>query len=147
MQISNVIVLLGALALPNFLNNACADELHRDSTALEECDAFSQAGMRECLSKKSHESQTALRRAEGRAVAALSKWDEDKRFIKVAEEKLVASNKAYEQFRDAQCALAYALGGGAIGNALELRRLSCLVELNRERIKQLDTNSLALPSK
>ena len=147
MRISNVIVLLGSLALLNFFNNVWADELQREITALEECSAYSQAGMRECLAKKSHESRAALRRAEGQAVAALSKWDEDERFIKLAKAKLIASSKAYERYRDAQCALAYALGGGAIGNALELRRLSCLVALNTERTRQLGTDSSRLPSK
>lgn len=147
MRISNVIVLLGALALPNFFDKVWAGELQCESTALEECGANSQAGMRECLTKKSRESQAALRRAERQAVAALSKWEEDERFIKLAKAKLIASSKAYEQYRDAQCALAYTLGGGAIGNALELRRLSCLVELNRARTKQLNADLSALPSK
>ena len=147
MRMSNVIFLLGSLALPNFFNNAWADELQRESTTLEECGLYSQAGMRECLAKKSHESQAALRRAEGQAVAALSKWDEDAKFIKLAKAKLIASIKAYEHYRDAQCAFVSALGGGAIGNALELRCLSCIIELNRERTKQLNTDSSALPSK
>lgn len=102
--------------------------------------------MRECLAKKSDESNAVLRRAEEQAIAALSKWDEDAKFINLAKNKLRASSKAYERYRDAQCAFAAALGGGAIGNALEMRRLSCLIGLNIERAKQLTSAASALPS-
>jgi uncharacterized protein YecT (DUF1311 family) len=117
------------------------------SAAFRQCGADSESGMRECLAKKSQESNTALKRSEQQAMAALSKWDEDARFINLAKEKLRASSKAYGQYRDAQCAFAVSLGGGAIGNALELRRLSCLVGLNIARANQLNANSSELPSK
>jgi hypothetical protein len=42
----------------------------------------------------------------------------------------------------AQCSYASALGGGAIGNALELRRLACVVELNT-RLAQSITSSIS----
>ena len=103
--------------------------------------------MRECLAKKSSESNAALKRAEKQAITALSKWDEDAKFINLAKKKLRASSKAYERYRDAQCAFASSLGGGAIGNALEMRRLSCVVGLNNERAKQLAKDASALPSK
>lgn len=147
MRISTLIILAGALSLPDFSNKAWADELQSERTALEQCGAYSQAGMRECLEKESRLSNAALKRAEEQATAALSKWDEDARFIKLAKVKLRASSKAYEQYRDAQCTFASALGGGAIGNALELRRLSCFVELNRARAKQLNADASELPSK
>ena len=57
------------------------------------------------------------------------------------------TSKAYAHYRDAQCAFAASLGGGAIGNALELRRLSCLVGLNNGRAKQINTDSSELPPK
>ncbi len=147
MRISNLIALACALGLPDFSNEVRAAELQSELTALEECGAYSEAGMRECLAKKAHESAMILRGAEGQAIAALSKWDEDAKFINLAKEKLRVSNKAYEQYRDAQCAFAASLGGGAIGNALELRRLSCLVGLNNGRAKQLNADASELPSK
>ncbi|SEO19843.1 Protein of unknown function [Duganella sp. CF517] len=146
MRISNLIVLTGALALPIFSENVWATELESEQAALEECGAYSQAGMRECLAQKSRESGAALRRAEEQAIAALSTWDEDAKFIHLAKQKLRASSKAYERYRDAQCAFAASLGGGAIGNALEMRRLSCQVGLNNARSKQLNTDLAALPS-
>jgi uncharacterized protein YecT (DUF1311 family) len=147
MRISNLIVLACALGLPHFSNGVRAANLQSERAALEECGAYSEAGMRECLAKKAHQSAMALRRAEEQALSALSKWDEDAKFINLAKEKLRVSNKAYVQYRDAQCAFAASLGGGAIGNALELRRLSCLVGLNNGRAKQINADSSELPSK
>jgi len=46
-----------------------------------------------------------------------------------------------------QCALAAALGGGAIGNALEIRRLACEAELNAWRADQLQRALVDLPLK
>jgi uncharacterized protein YecT (DUF1311 family) len=147
MQVANLIVLTGALALPTLSGGVWAAEVEGALGALEQCGAFPEAGMRDCLAKKYQESTTALRRAEGQALVALSKWDEDAKYISLAKGKLSASSKAYQLYRDAQCAFAYSLGGGAIGNALELRRLSCLVGLNSERTKQLLAGVSELPSK
>ena len=91
--------------------------------------------MRECLEKEPRVSNAALKRAEEQAAAAISKWDENARFINIAKKKLGASNKTYEQYRDAQCASASSLGGGAIGDAIKLRRLSCFIELDSGREK------------
>jgi uncharacterized protein YecT (DUF1311 family) len=147
MKILNSTVLAFALALSGLSGEVWSAELPSERGALEQCGAYSEAGMRECLAKKSHESTTALKRAEERAIVALSKWDEDAKYVNLAKEKLRASSKAYEQYRDAQCAFATSLGGGAIGNALEMRRLACLVGLNAGRTKQLNIDSSALPTK
>lgn len=147
MRILDLIVLAITFALPGLSGGVWAAELQNERAALEQCGAYAEAGMRECLAKKSHESATSLRRAEEQAIAALSKWDEDAKFVNLAKENLRASSKAYEQYRDAQCTFALSLGGGAIGNALELRRLSCLVGLNIGRAKQLKTDTSALPAK
>lgn len=147
MRILNPIVLALALALPGFTNSVWATAPKIERTPLEECGASSEAGMRDCLATKSHESNVALKRSEQHAMAALSKWDEDPRFINLAKEKLRSSSKAFEQYRDAHCAFAASLGGGAIGNALELRRLSCVVGLNIERARHLNIDSSELTSK
>ena len=147
MRVSNLILLAYAFALPNFSGKVWAAELQSTPAALEECGAYSQAGMRECLEKESRASNAALNRAEEQVAAAISKWDEDARFINLAKKKLSASNKAYEQYRDAQCAFASSLGGGAIGNALEMRRLTCRIELDIGRIKQLNTDMSTLSAK
>lgn len=113
----------------------------------EECSAFSQAGMRDCLAKKAEDSQKALRQAEEKVASTLSKWDEEAKYIDQAKAKLAASNKDFAKYRDAQCALASSLGGGAIGNALDMRRLACVAELNNRRAEQLRDAVSDLPLK
>ncbi len=108
----------------------------------EECSAFSQAGMRDCLAKKAESSQKALRQAEGKVASTLSKWDEEPKYIRIAKARLAASTKSFATYREEQCAYASSLGGGAIGNALEIRRLACIAELNNRRAEQL-TNAVA----
>ncbi len=113
----------------------------------EECSAFSQAGMRDCLAKKAQDSQKALQQSEEKAASILSQWDEDDRYINQAKAKLAKSNKAFVKYREAQCAFASSLGGGAIGNALEMRRLACVAELNDRRAEQLRDAVSDLPLK
>ena len=119
-----------------------------DERALrEECSAFSEAGMRDCLTEKSKKSQKALSQAEEKVVDTLSKWDEDSKFLQLAKARLSASGKAFAKYRDEQCAFASSLGGGAIGNALEIRRLACVTELNNRRAAQLRDAVSDLPLK
>lgn len=119
-----------------------------DERALrEECSAFSEAGMRDCLTEKSKRSQKALSQAEEKVAYTLSRWDEDSKLIQRAKAKLSASGKAFAKYRDEQCAFASSLGGGAIGNALEIRRLACVTELNNRRAAQLRDAVSDLPLK
>jgi uncharacterized protein YecT (DUF1311 family) len=113
----------------------------------EECSAFSQAGMRDCLAEKAESSQVKLRQAEKKAVDILTKWDEDSRYITQAKAKLAASNKAFVRYRKAQCEFAASLGGGAIGNALDMGRLACITELNNRRAEQLHNAVSDIPLK
>ncbi len=113
----------------------------------EECSAFSQAGMRDCLAKKAENSQRALRQTEEKVADILSKWDEDVKYIDLAKAKFAASGKVFAKYRDEQCAFALSLGGGAIGNALEMRRLACVAELNNRRVEQLREALSDLPLK
>lgn len=113
----------------------------------EECSAFSQAGMRNCLAKKADGSQKALRQAEEKVASILSKWDEDNKYVNQAKVKFVSSNKNFAKYRDAHCAFASSLGGGAIGTALDMRRFACVTELNNRRAEQLRDAVSDLPSK
>lgn len=99
----------------------------------EECSAFSEAGMRQCLADKAERSQKALQQAESQMLSALSSWDEDGKYIHRARIRFLTSNQAFAKYREAQCAFASSLGGGAIGNGLEIRRLACVAELNDRR--------------
>ena len=96
-----------------------------EAQILEQCSGASQAGMRDCLEKRAIASQHALRDTEKKTAEAIAAWDEDKKFIGGAQARLTAATQAFERYREAQCALSASLGGGAVGNALALRRLSC----------------------
>jgi uncharacterized protein YecT (DUF1311 family) len=109
-----------------------------DARALrEECSAFAQVEMRDCLAKKVESSQEALERVGEAAASILSKWDEDGKYVNQARIKLAASNKEFVRYREAQCEFAASLSGGAVGNAHEMRRLACVAELNSRRAGQL----------
>ena len=115
--------------------------------AAEQCGANSQAGMRDCLQQQASSSAALLKQAQDQAAAAIGNWDEDAKYVKQAKAKLQASNLAFDKFAAAQCAFAASLGGGAIGNALELRRLACSADLQAQRAAQLHRDSAALPQK
>jgi len=111
----------------------------------EACSANSQAGMRDCLAKHAADSQRILSNAEKKAMHAIAGWDEDEKYVRSAQARLTDSTQAFERYRAAQCALSGSLGGGAVGNALELRRLSCVAAANEMRIEQLRHLTESLP--
>ena len=123
------------------------DAFASDTTTAEDCAAQSQAAMRSCLENQSRASERALLQAEKDAHVALSRWDEDLRYRTAADAALKTASTSFIRFRSAQCGFAASLGGGAIGNALALRRLSCEAELNRSRAATLLEATAELPQK
>lgn len=113
----------------------------------EACSAFSQAGMRDCLSKKAADSQDDLRQARNDATSALSKWDEDAQYTGRAKAELAVSDKAFEKYRDAHCKFRASLSGGGAGNSREILRSACIAELNGTRARQLRDAVAGLPMK
>ncbi|WP_244206586.1 lysozyme inhibitor LprI family protein [Caballeronia pedi] len=111
----------------------------------EECSEFSQAGMRDCLAKKADESQQALTRAESNTTSALAKWDEDDKYVRAAKTDFANSNRAFAQYRSAQCKFSASLSGGGAGNAHEIQRFACVAELNDNRAEQLRAAASRLP--
>ncbi|NIF49376.1 DUF1311 domain-containing protein [Enterobacter sp. Ap-1006] len=110
----------------------------KDATALREaCSEYAEAGMRDCLIKQSKESEQVLEKASKSAAARIAEWDEDQRYIEKASAALETSNQRFIHYRNGQCQLAASLSGGAAGNAREIRRLSCIAELNYGRAEQL----------
>lgn len=143
-----VLICLGlTVSLPAIAASNTRFPAQSEHTFREECSAYSEAGMRDCLAAKVRESQHALKQAEERVSAALSKWDEDAKYINLAKTRFVASKKAFAKYREAQCAFAASLGGGAIGNALEMGQLACAAELNGRRAEQLRGAVSDLPLK
>jgi len=113
----------------------------------EECSAFSQAGMRDCLLKMAADSQDDLRQARNHAISILSKWDEDVQYASRAKTELAASDKDFEKYRDAHCKFRASLSGGGAGNSREILRLACIAELNSARARQLRDAVAGLPVK
>lgn len=136
-------LLLSCLSFAGTSAHAAAPQ---DERAIrEQCSGDSEAGMHDCLEKKARESGKALKDTERKASDALAKWDEDANYVSRAKTKLQLSSKAFEQYREAQCAFAASMGGGAIGNALDMRRLACVTELNDRRAEQLRAALTDLP--
>lgn len=137
------------LAVPFALSvsAAPADPIRSERGLLEECGAFSQAGMRDCLAAKAEASQSALRQAEEMGARMLLRWDEDVQYVKGAKAKLVAANAAFAKYRETQCQFSASLSGGGAGNGHEMGRLACLATLNNRRAEQLREALSDLPVK
>ena len=146
MRLKNFFIAATAVILSNAYG---ANQNHPDPVedVLEKCAYESQAGMRDCLARSVSESSRVLISAEKKLVSALKQWDEQPKFVSKARDRLISSDDAYLKYRDAQCAFASALGGGAIGNALELRRLACIFGLNTERAAHLTRLASSLSRK
>ncbi|HEY9097266.1 MAG TPA: lysozyme inhibitor LprI family protein [Thiobacillus sp.] len=145
MRTITIINLYAACSLLMLVGATSADPIQDERSARDECSAYSQAGMRDCLEKKLRESEKSLKQAEDNANSALCKWDEDAKQVSAAKNKLKSANTNYVRYRDSQCAFAASLGGGAIGNALEIRRIACVAELNNRRATQLRSAVAELP--
>lgn len=100
--LNSCLCLSACLAFPAFAV-APVPSVH-DRVVLEACSAFSQSGMLECLVKEEVASRARLRQAEGKMIAALSKWDEDANYVDQARATLAVSGKEFGRYRDAQCA-------------------------------------------
>lgn len=140
------ITFLLALFTPILANQTGTDPVQDERAARVEC-SYSTSGMRDCLAAKATASEAALKQAEDTVRSALAKWDEDAKYISLAKARLESSGKAFAKYREAHCAFAASLGGGGIGNALEMGRLACVFELNTKRAEQLKSAGSDLPMK
>jgi uncharacterized protein YecT (DUF1311 family) len=136
-----------AACLPTIVLATSISPVASERDLREECSAFSQAGMRDCLAEKAEASHKALRRAEKKIAGTVSKWDEDDKYVNQAKAKLTASNRKFAQYRETQCEFAASLSGGGAGSAREVRRLACVSELNNRRAQQLRDAASDMPLK
>ncbi|WP_244110728.1 lysozyme inhibitor LprI family protein [Burkholderia ambifaria] len=141
-----IVLLVAAITFPIISIAAPDTSVQSERELRGEC-SNGVIGVRECLQEKQEASEVELKRAEEKVRAAFAKWDEDAKYINLAKVRLAASQKAFVKYRTAQCAFASSLGGGAIGNALEMRRLACVAELNNRRAAQLRDAVSDLPLK
>ncbi|WP_231952236.1 lysozyme inhibitor LprI family protein [Achromobacter sp. MFA1 R4] len=124
-----------------------ADGVQTEQELYAICSADSQAGMRDCLARAAEESGKALVAAQRQAAAALDKWDEERQYVDQAKARLAASNRAFAEYRSAQCEWSASMSGGAAGNAHEMGKLACVAELNQRRARQLREAVEDLPLK
>lgn len=133
------------LSSPLLANAAPSSAVQNERELYEECSAYSQSGMRDCLAKKASESQKALKQADAQVSSLLSKWDEDAKYVNLAKAKFAASSKEFARYREVQCEFSASLSGGAAGNAHEMGRFACEAELNNRRAGQLRNSVVDLP--
>ncbi|MDR5820188.1 lysozyme inhibitor LprI family protein [Caballeronia sp. LZ043] len=139
------VFLLTAAIVSTFISTAPLAAVESDHDLRLACSDASQAGMRDCLTAKAAESESKLANAERDAARALSRWDEDDRYIRTAQENLARANRAFRQYRTAQCGLIASLSGGAAGNAHDIGQLSCVASLNTARADDLRHTISRLP--
>jgi hypothetical protein len=142
------LVFIFGLGVLSLLSNSslASTEIKSEFELRDEC-SYDSLGMRECLQTKLHESEVSLTSAEEKVKQALEKWDEDPKFIAAAKSKFKKATGAFAKYKEVQCEYAYSLGGGAIGNALDVRRIACMTELNNRRAAQLLDSVVDLPLK
>lgn len=124
-----------------------ADVARTEQEIDDECSVYSQAELRICLEKQSRVIFSALERAQDKMRRSLATWDEDDKYIKMAQSRLEAANKAFGQYRETQCAFDAALGGGAVGGTIQSRRLVCEARLNLLQTQHIEKAIANLPRK
>lgn len=123
---------------PSFV--MAAQAIQSEKELRDECseESASMVDMRKCLEIKLQVSESSLKESEQAMRLALNAWDEETRYIKQAQTRLDKAGKSFIAFRKSHCEFAYSLGGGAIGNALDMGRIACMAELNNTRAQQLN---------
>jgi hypothetical protein len=106
---------------------------------------FSQAALKDCLEAELRTSEIALAEAEAALAAAIAAWDEYPKYLEAAEAARVAAAAAFAASREAECALAESLAGGAAGNSRRIMGLSCAAALNAQRAARLRDDAARLP--
>jgi Lysozyme inhibitor LprI len=108
---------------------------------------FSQAALKDCLEAELRISETALTESEAALAAAIAAWDEDPGYRAAAETARAAAAAAFAVQREAECAFAQSLAGGAAGNTRQVMALSCAAALNTQRAARLRTEAAGLPAR
>jgi len=148
MRIMKRIGLCLAVTLPILVSAASEELLFDGVNVFKECsDVYGfQVEIRACVEKQAKDSQPILRRAEEKMTRTLSsQWDEDDKYIIEAKGKLAASNQAFINYRDTQCAFEASLVGGGLHR--DTTHQACVAELNNRRAARLRDGESWLPLK
>lgn len=104
---------------------------------LRKCEKlYSHVEQRECLASLAGKVDSRLKLAEKRAIVKIDGWDEDDDYKSESKKLFLASTEAFEAYRTAQCGFIHSLAAG--GNGATDMSLTCVVELSRQRIIQID---------
>lgn len=117
------------------------------TASAEDCDAYSQADRLACIGKAAAASELELTQARAALASAIDRWDEDAKHQAKARRELAAADQAFARHRTAHCQLHKSLGGGAVGNGLEMLRLLCVGALNTARAAQLSQMAKGVPQR
>ena len=98
--------------------------------------------MRACLQTKANDSLNELRKAEDDMRKALAGWNQDTEDIRQSISRFDTSVKQFNLFRKLQCEFIASLAAG--GNGQGDLRLSCIYELNENRITQIEQTKALL---
>jgi hypothetical protein len=111
---------------------------HTAGPTAEQCfNLPSHAEARECLESRERESVAVVGRTKDAFRVALASWDQEPRIRTQARANFDASVETFRRHRAAQCELTASLAAG--GNAASDRRLICGIELNEQRVTQLQS--------
>lgn len=107
----------------------------------------SQVAMKDCILKKSRESEILLGQAEENVRKVLTKWDESLGYVAQSKTRFERDVRAFSRYRKDHCQFLESLVGGAAGNSRAIMQLACVTELNYRRVMQLRDAVATLPMK
>jgi uncharacterized protein YecT (DUF1311 family) len=127
---------LWALLLAGLFCAPCLAQ--RNAGADERCSRLpSHVEVRDCLESAARQSGQDLERAQRELSARLQQWQQEPEYKRASTEALRRATERFEQFRDAQCEYVASLSAG--GNSASDRRYLCLVELNVQMTRHLES--------
>lgn len=110
------------------------------STEYKECEQFSQADLNQCTVNNYLLSENRLKEVETNLANKIKVWTEDNKYQSIASRKLTESRRDFVDYKKSNCSFAAALGGGAVGSAINLREVKCQLEMNKNRINEFNAH-------
>ena len=104
--------------------------------------ADSHAGQRECLIALAASVEVYLKTAEKAALQRIDKWDEDENYRTTAKVLFMKSIEAFSRYKEIQCDFLRTLAAG--GNGAGDMQLECVVGLIKQRITQIESDTVGL---
>lgn len=132
--------ILGFAMLALASNIVTAAPTNTVSTEYKECEQFSQADLNQCTVNNYLLSENRLKEVETNLTNKIKVWTEDNKYRSIASRKLTESRRDFVDYKKSNCSFAAALGGGAVGAAINLREVKCQLEMNKNRINEFNAH-------